>query len=146
MIEKILVVDDHHLTRRVVATLLESNGYATVAACSGEEALTICEKRDFDCVIMDLVLPGIDGWETMKRLRNRWKSMNSLQLPFVVLSARSDREDIIRAYASGVSYYMCKPCRSDEVLAGVRMAIRFDGLRRSLSMPSAEVAASRKSA
>ena len=91
------------------------------------QAIDVCELENFDLLILGLELPGIDGWETMKRLRSQWKSRDVLKIPFLLLSERSSKGDIIRAYASGVSYYTCKPCRSAEILSGIRMAIRLDG-------------------
>ena len=74
MAKKILVIDDHQPTRTILTALLDEVGYQTTVVESGEQAIGVCELENFDLLILGLELPGIDGWETMKRLRSQWKS------------------------------------------------------------------------
>lgn len=120
MEEKILVVEDDHPARRQLTRLLSRHGYDPKAVGSGREALLRSTRDEFDLIILDLNLGARDGWETLRRLR---RETRTARVPVVVLTADQDTEELLRAYASGASYYMTKPCRSDELLRGLRLAL-----------------------
>ena len=116
--EKILVIEDEKSISRFICTILNSNGYETMQARSGEEALSMISSHCPDLIILDLGLPDMDGSEILQGLRT-WSS-----LPVVVVSARSHERDKVAALDMGADDYLTKPFGTDELLARVRTAIR----------------------
>jgi CheY-like chemotaxis protein len=116
----VLVVEDDPAARKLLVEFLEFNGFATIAVASGEEALPIAAAERPDLVLLDIGLPGIDGWETLRRLQS---TPLTAGIPVVVVTAYDTVEDLIRGYSSGVRYYVAKPYQQDELLRGLRMAL-----------------------
>ncbi|HEX9697720.1 MAG TPA: response regulator transcription factor [Actinomycetota bacterium] len=112
--ERVLVVDDDPQIRRAVSTGLRARGYHVTLAADGDEALVILAAGDTDLVILDLGLPGIDGHEVLRRLRD-WSAV-----PVVVLSVRESQQDKIAALDAGADDYVTKPFAMDELLARMR--------------------------
>jgi DNA-binding response OmpR family regulator len=127
MTKKILIVDDDPATIKFIAANLEANNYEVLKARDGEEALKVIEKDSPDLVILDIMMPNIDGFEVCRRLRD-WS-----QLPLIMLSARCDEEDKVKCLDMGADDYLCKPFGLDEILARIRAV-----LRRSGTIPSAK--------
>lgn len=115
---RILVVDDEIGIRRVVRANLVARGYEVDLAADGEAALEIAALHPPDLVLLDLVLPGIDGLEVMRQLHS-WS-----EVPVVVLSARGEDEVKVRALDEGASDYLTKPFSMEELLARVRVSLR----------------------
>lgn len=101
---RILVVEDNPLNLRLVRDVLQFAGYEVVAATSGEEGLSVAEADPPDLVLMDLQLPGIDGYETLRRLRNV-----GLELKVVAVTAFAMAEDQERVAQAGFDGYLPKP-------------------------------------
>ena len=118
---KILVVDDDAATVKFVTANLEANDYEALSARDGEEALKIIEKKLPDLVILDIMMPKVDGYEVCRRLRE-WS-----QIPVIMLSARCDEEDKVKCLNIGADDYLCKPFGLDEMLARVRAVLRRSG-------------------
>ena len=116
--DKILVVEDEQSIARFISAILNANGYETLMAQTGSEALSIISSTCPDLVILDLGLPDMDGTEILRDLRS-WSS-----LPVVVVSARSHEKDKVVGLDSGADDYLTKPFGTDELLARVRAAIR----------------------
>ena len=116
--DKILVVEDEQSIARFISAILNANGYETLMAQTGSEALSIISSTCPDLVILDLGLPDMDGTEILRDLRS-WSS-----LPVVVVSARSHEKDKVEALDMGADDYLTKPFGTDELLARVREAIR----------------------
>ena len=116
--ERILVVDDEEGIRRFVRANLAARGYEVDLAGDGEAALEAAALRPPDLVLLDLMLPGIDGLEVLRRLRE-WS-----EVPVVVLSARGEDEMKVRALDGGADDYLTKPFSMDELLARVRVSLR----------------------
>jgi len=116
--EKILVIEDEKSISRFISTILNSNGYETMQARSGEEALSMISSHCPDLIILDLGLPDMDGLDILQKLRS-WSS-----LPVVVVSARTHERDKVVALDMGADDYLTKPFGTDELLARVRTAIR----------------------
>ena len=116
--DKILVVEDEQSIARFISAILNANGYETLMAQTGSEALSIISSTCPDLVILDLGLPDMDGTEILRDLRS-WSS-----LPVVVVSARSHEKDKVEALDMGADDYLTKPFGTDELLARVRAAIR----------------------
>jgi two-component system KDP operon response regulator KdpE len=118
MAEKILVVDDEESIRQFLSVTLTSQGYEILEAASGEEALSRARSQHPDLIILDMVLPDVDGIEITRRLR-QWT-----QIPIIVLSVRGSERDKIAALDSGADDYLTKPFSSGELLARIRVAWR----------------------
>lgn len=120
----VLVVEDEADLLFTVTLALELAGYAVVQATSGEEALEAVETRSPDVVVLDLRLPGIDGWEVLRRLG---QGPARPRIPVVLLSAQVDAATATRALALGCHTYLAKPFRPAEltrVVDGVLAASR----------------------
>ena len=115
--EKILIVEDEKSISHFISTILNSNGYETIQARTGAEAMSMLSSHCPDLVILDLGLPDMDGLEVLNSLRS-WSS-----LPVVVVSARSHEHDKVGALDLGADY-LTKPFGTAELLARVRTAIR----------------------
>jgi two-component system KDP operon response regulator KdpE len=115
---RILVVDDEPQLRRALDVNLAARGYEVDVAPTGEEALALATAVPPDAVLVDLGLPGIDGLEVIRRLRE-WSTV-----PIVVLSARETEEAKVAALDAGADDYVTKPFGINELLARVRAALR----------------------
>jgi two-component system KDP operon response regulator KdpE len=116
--ERILVVDDEPQIRRAVRTALVGHGYIVDVAEDGEQALAQLGAHVADALVLDLVLPGMDGLEVLRDVR-RWS-----RIPVIVLSARGQEQDKVRALDCGADDYLTKPFGLDELLARVRAVMR----------------------
>ena len=113
-----LVVDDEPNVRETVGALLGAHGFLVSEADGGEPALAVAAEEPLDLVLLDLAMPGLDGFVTCQRLRLL------THVPIVVLSARSDEADKVRALDAGADDYVTKPFGSAELLARLRAALR----------------------
>jgi two-component system KDP operon response regulator KdpE len=109
-LHKILVVDDEPQMRRVLRASLIAHGYEVVEAGSGEEALTRLNSQHFDCVLLDLNLPGIDGIQACRAIRA------DCQVPVLVVSIRDSEKDKAAARDAGADGYITKPFGVEELL------------------------------
>jgi two-component system KDP operon response regulator KdpE len=114
----ILVVDDESPLRLALRTSLRARGFEVVEASSGEEALVLAADRSPHLIVLDLGLPGIDGMETLVRLRAFSAA------PVVVLTVREGRGDKVGALDAGADDYVTKPFDTEELLARIRAALR----------------------
>ncbi|MEQ8787089.1 MAG: response regulator [Pirellulaceae bacterium] len=114
----ILVIEDEQPIRRFLRASLASEGYRVAEASSGEEGLRIASHQPPDLVILDLGLPGVDGQEVLRKLRE-W-----LTAPIIVLSARDQEQQKIDALDHGADDYVTKPFGIGELLARMRTALR----------------------
>src|SRR3954469_9758064 len=114
----VLVVEDDSVMLGVLTLALRNQGYQVVPAGTGREALSEVSLRPPDAMILDLGLPDIDGFQVASAVRDRH------ELPIIVLSARDNEEDQIRALDCGANDYVTKPFREGELMARVRAALR----------------------
>jgi CheY-like chemotaxis protein len=110
----ILVVDDETDIRTVVGELLTSHGYKVVQAKDGAEALMLLSKSRFDLMVLDIMMPKMDGYQVMNAL----KSINP-ELPVVMLTSKAEQPDVWKGYVKGCHYYMTKPFRVDTLIRAV---------------------------
>lgn len=115
---KILIVEDDPDTLELVSRSLERAGYDVLTAADGERALELLATAAPDLVILDLVLPGVDGFEVCRRIRL------SSQIPIVVLTARGDEDDVMRSFRLGVDDYVTKPYSMRLLVARVATLLR----------------------
>ena len=111
---KILVVDDEKLLVKGIKFNLENDGYEVAAAYDGEEAVELAKTGNFDLIILDLMLPGIDGFEICRRIREK------KNIPVLMVSAKKEDIDKIRGLGMGADDYITKPFSPSELVARVK--------------------------
>ena len=128
----VLIVDDQPLNVDLLEQELEAAGYRTVAASGGEAALARAEESAPDLILLDVMMPGIDGYETCRRLK---ASEATRQIPVIFLTALKETFEKVRAFDLGAVDYVTKPFESEEMLArvGTHVALRreIEAHRRS---------------
>jgi CheY-like chemotaxis protein len=112
-ISKVLVVDDDPSVRRLVCDVLQAYGYSTVDAADGFSALRMVQSEQPDCVVLDVMMPGLDGHAVLTRIR---ESDGGRDLPVVMLTAAADDAQAWQAWSEGVDYFLAKPFDPDELL------------------------------
>lgn len=132
---RILVVDDQSANLRVVTALLNRHGYEVIPATSGPEALERFAETTPDLVLLDMMMPGMDGFEVMARLR---ADAPPLRVPVVFVTAAHDREALLRAFDVGVVDYVTKPFMPEELLARVNAHIGLKMTRDRLERVARE--------
>jgi two-component system OmpR family response regulator len=115
---RVLVVEDEPDLLDSLVQAVQEDGYAADGAADGEEGLYKAENSDYDAVILDIMLPRLDGWEVLRRLRKTKKT------PVLMLTARDAIRDRVRGLDTGADDYVVKPFDVDEVLARLRALIR----------------------
>lgn len=116
--EHVLVVDDEPRFLRMISFNLESEGYRVTTASSGEEALALFERHDHSLVLLDVMLPGIDGFEVCRRLRE----MSTR--PIIMLTARGADDEKVKGLQLGADDYVTKPFSAAELVARVQAVLR----------------------
>src|SRR6476659_7101503 len=124
---KILMVDDDPSLVKILSFLLKDEGYEVVTATTGADALQILNQQWVDLVILDIMLPRVDGFEICRRVRE------TNRVPIIMLSARGSTEDRVRGLLDGADDYLPKPCEPAELLARVKALFR-----RSQTQPATE--------
>src|SRR5579875_1217875 len=118
MQSKILIVDDDKEIRNLISVYLENEGMETKKAEDAMEALKLLEENDFDLIILDIMMPKMDGIQACMKIREE-RSM-----PIIMLSAKSEDMDKIRGLASGADDYLSKPFNPLELIARVKSQLR----------------------
>ena len=128
----ILIVDDVPENLKVLRQVLEPQGYDILAAPNGEVALRIAPRATPDLILLDVMMPGIDGFETCRRLK---ADESTADIPIIFITARSETESIVEGFQIGGVDYIIKPFRHEEVCARVRTHLTIkqlqDGLREA---------------
>lgn len=117
---RVLVVDDEPIILRLILVNLRLEGFDVVGCSSGEDALREAAERTPDVVVLDVVLPGIDGFEVCRRLRT---APETADVPVVMVTAQAQDEDRERGYALGVFEYVTKPFEPPALIGIVRAAL-----------------------
>lgn len=128
--ETILVVDDNKNNLDLMLVTLSDENYRLLAATSGERALKVAQKVQPDLILMDIQMPGIDGYETALRIKNE---LGLAHVPILFLSALNDLNNIVRCFASGGVDYISKPFKKEELLARVRTHLALKKLRGQIT-------------
>jgi two-component system copper resistance phosphate regulon response regulator CusR len=116
---RILIAEDEARIASFLEKGLRANGFSTEVAVEGEEALRLARSGNFDLLILDLGLPGKDGFDVLRELRQEGR-----QLPVVILTARNSVGDTVAGLEGGADDYITKPFRFEELLARVRVRLR----------------------
>ena len=120
--ETILVIDDEVQIRRLLEITLSSNGFKISEAETEKDGMIVAATNHPSLIILDLGLPDGDGFEILKKLREWY------QKPILILSAKNSEDDIIKALDNGANDYITKPFRTLELLARIRVALRYSTL------------------
>ena len=120
----ILTVDDEEHILELISYNLELNGYEVLKALTGEEALEILDQHQVDLVLLDRMLPGIDGIEVLKQIRG---DKNKKDLPVILLTAKSEEFDKVVGLEIGADDYICKPFGVHELIARIKAVLRRSG-------------------
>jgi two-component system OmpR family response regulator len=125
---KVLVVEDEPRLQRSLAKALRETGYAVDVASDGEEALYKAESSDYNVIVLDVMMPKMDGWEVLDRLRRRKRT------PVLMLTAKDTSTDRVRGLDLGADDYVVKPFDLPELLARLRSLIRRSAGHASVSI------------
>lgn len=117
----VLTIDDEEHILELLKYNLEKNGFEVVQAMTGEEGLTILEQQKVDIILLDLMLPGIDGLEVLRRVRNNEKYK---RIPIIMLTAKNEEIDTVLGLEMGADDYMGKPFGSHELMARIKAVLR----------------------
>ena len=123
MATRVLIVEDEDKIARFVELELKHEGYETAKAADGREGLSMAESGNYDIVLLDVMLPGLNGIEVLRRLRK------SSDIPVILLTARDSVMDKVSGLDSGADDYMTKPFAIEELLARIRVALKKKGGR-----------------
>ncbi len=128
--KRILVVDDDRNLRKIIQTNLELAGYDVTTAANGDEALHVLDAMQPDLVVLDVMMPLMDGYEVARRIR---RHPSNTHVPIIMLTAKGEVEDKLEGFDAGADDYMTKPFGPQELLARVKAKIRRVEVDSSLS-------------
>lgn len=120
MTQTILIVDDDKMTRRILQLLLMRNEYNVIEAENGQEALEIIEEKCPNLVVIDVVMPVMDGFDTVRRIRSK---LNCSKLPVLFLTASADMESENEGIESGAQRFLTKPINLDGLVKTIKELI-----------------------
>ncbi|MDR6224038.1 response regulator transcription factor [Desmospora profundinema] len=115
---QILIVDDESNMRNLLRLYLTQNGFDVMEADNGFNALELMDQESFDLIILDLMMPGMDGWEVCSQIRE------TRQTPILMLTARTETQDRVRGLNIGADDYLVKPFEPEELIARVHALLR----------------------
>jgi len=133
MAEKILLVDDDADTLRLVGLMLQRQGYEVRVASSGEQALTMIQSEMPDLVLLDIMMPEMDGYEVARRLRSEAETAD---IPIIMFTAKSQVDDKVLGFESGADDYLTKPTQPRELYAHIKAVLSRTGKSRTPSAPT----------
>jgi two-component system, OmpR family, alkaline phosphatase synthesis response regulator PhoP len=116
----IMVVDDNPDIITIVRTILEGKGYNVMSAYSGAELLSTLEKDKPDLVVLDIMMPQMDGLEVLTRMK---AAPDTASIPVILLTAKVQYEDVLGGYKLGADYYITKPFTSTQLINGINLLL-----------------------
>ena len=131
---RILIAEDDHLVSEFIEKGLRASGYATTVVADGQGAAHLSLTDSFDLLILDIGLPGLEGYEVLQELRGRGS-----MVPVLVLTGRPDIRDAVACLEVGADDYMTKPFRFEELLARVRARLRAPGTGETLVLEVGDI-------
>ena len=120
LVKKILIIEDEEKIARVLQLELEFEGYETATAYTGPDGLIKYREGQWDLILLDLMLPGLNGLDVLRRIR-----ATEVDLPVILLTAKNDVEDKVAGLDLGANDYVTKPFEIEELLARIRATLRF---------------------
>jgi DNA-binding response OmpR family regulator len=125
----LLLVDDEELARTILAARLESFGYRVVFAENGDEAIRLAAENPPDCILLDLMMPGKDGYQVAQEMR----SLEATEgVPIIMLTARTETESKVRGFELAINDYVTKPCNFEELSARIQLQIKLKKAEQAL--------------
>ncbi len=134
--EKILIVDDVSRNIQILGNILSQKQYQIAYAQSGQQALDICSVQDFDLILLDVMMPEMDGYEVCKQLK---KNPATSEIPIIFLTAKADMDSIIKGFEIGGQDYITKPFNAAELLARVNNHLLIKRQRERLKIMNSEL-------
>src|SRR3954453_12952163 len=127
MPSRILVVEDEPANIQTLSTLLKERGYNVNIATNGRQGLEVLERIRPDLILLDIMMPEMDGFETCRRIKasTAWR-----EIPIIFLTAKTETTDIVRGFELGAVDYVAKPFSAHELLARVKTHLTLDHLFR----------------
>ncbi|HZA54718.1 MAG TPA: response regulator [Candidatus Udaeobacter sp.] len=116
----IMVVDDNPDIITIVKTILEGKGYKVFSASSGAELLNLLDNQKPDLIILDIMMPEMDGLEVLTRLKS---VTDTATIPVILLTAKVQYEDVLGGYKLGADYYITKPFTSTQLVNGINLLL-----------------------
>ncbi len=116
----VLIVDDSPTEQHVISKLLEKNGFDTLVAKNGDEAISVAEQNRPDVILMDVVMPGMNGFQATRQLA---KNPLTADIPVVMVTSKDQESDKVWGLRQGAVEYLMKPVSDDDLLAAVRARI-----------------------
>jgi two-component system, sensor histidine kinase and response regulator len=129
--EKILIVDDVSKNIQILGNILAQKEFQIAYAQNGEQAIEICNHQDFDLILLDIMMPGMDGYEVCKRLKHNPKTR---EIPIIFLTAKADMDSIIKGFKTGGQDYITKPFNAAELLARVNNHLLIKSQQEELKL------------
>lgn len=123
----IFVVDDNPDMVTVMKTVLEARGYGVISACDGEQFFDRLPEKRPDLILLDVMMPQLNGLEVLKRLR---ADPETSSIPVMLVTAKVQYQDVLAGYKHGADYYLTKPFTSSQLLNGVNILLK-DGIADS---------------
>ena len=116
--QKILIVDDEENIRKLIREYLEFEGFLCFEASNGEEAIKMCKENSYDLIVLDIMMPKIDGFTVAKEIRKK------SNVPIIMLSARSEEYDKLYGFDVGIDDYVTKPFSPKELVARIKANLK----------------------
>ncbi|MGM0442558.1 MAG: SpoIIE family protein phosphatase [Fibrobacterota bacterium] len=135
MKHRVLIVDDLPVNTAVLSSILEKNGYDTVSVHSGAEAVENAREGDFDSILLDIVMPGMDGFEVIRRLKSQ---PETAEIPVIFITGREGPESLAKGFELGAVDYITKPFNKLEVRARLKAHIKLYSTIKSLANAQAD--------
>jgi DNA-binding response OmpR family regulator len=135
---RILVVDDNEINRDILVTRLQSHGYETLQASDGEQALAMVRDLLPDLILLDIMMPNIDGIEVCRRVK---KDPALPFIPIILVTAKVATEDVVAGLDTGADEYLVKPIDQVALVARVRSALRIKSLHDAIRAQAESLAA-----
>ncbi len=118
-----MVVDDNADIVTIIKTILEDKGYALQFAYSGQEAFNLLGDQKPDLIILDILMPTIDGLEVLTRLKG---DPDTASIPVILLTSKVEYKDVLIGYKTGANYYITKPFTKGQLLKGINLVLGED--------------------
>ncbi len=116
----VLIADDSPTDQHILSRALEKSGFETIMATDGEEAIRLAEQRSPDVILMDIVMPGMNGYQATRQLA---QNPSTASIPIVIVSTKTQEADRVWGLRQGAVSYLTKPVSDDDLIAAVRNAL-----------------------
>jgi twitching motility two-component system response regulator PilH len=113
----VLIVDDSPTEVHVLKTMLEKNGFAVITATSGEQGIAVAKERKPDLVLMDIVMPGLNGFQATRQLTTNPETAN---IPVIIVTTKNQETDRVWGLRQGAKDYVTKPANEQEILTKIK--------------------------